>query len=392
MKVQKEKRISTPFWRDNRILPILFQIVFVIIVVAILSYFLKNAITGLNRLGINFGFHFLRRTASFNISESLIDYQPTDPYARAFLVGMLNTLRVALIGIMLATILGVFVGIGRLSKNWLIRKLTGLYIEVFRNTPLLVQIFIWYFAVILPLPQVQESFSIGHFYFNNRGISIPWFTTNDATVIWIVCFVLGIIGTVLMWKYQLNKQMKLGKRQFPSIWAAGVLFVSLLVAFLVTQSGPAHISTPELGNFNFTGGLRLSAEFLAILCGLVIYTATYIAEIVRAGIQSVAKGQSEAAQALGLKNSITMRLVILPQAVRIIIPPMTSQYLNLTKNSSLAIAVGYQELVSVGNTSMNQSGHAVEIFMLIILVYLLLSLTTSFFMNIFNRRSQLVER
>ncbi|MBM7540386.1 amino acid ABC transporter permease [Amphibacillus cookii] len=390
--MRESKRVSTPFWRDNRILPILFQIGFAILVVLFFGYLINNAITGLNRLGINFGFQFLRRTASFNISESLIDYQPTDTYARAMLVGVLNTLRIAVIGILLTTVLGVSVGIARLSNNWLVRKLSGLYIEVFRNTPLLVQIFIWYFAVILPLPQVQDSYSMGHFYFNNRGIAIPWFTTNSHTFIWVIVSIIGLISAVIIWKYQLNKQIKIGTRRFPAFWAIATLIISFSLAWVVTQSGPVHISQPELGNFNFSGGLRLSAEFLAILAGLVIYTATYIAEIVRAGIQSVNKGQTEAAQAIGLKSSTMMRLVILPQAVRIIIPPVTSQYLNLTKNSSLAIAVGYQELVSVGNTSLNQSGHAIEIIMIMIVVYLTLSLITSLFMNIFNKKTQLVER
>ncbi|WP_017471707.1 amino acid ABC transporter permease [Amphibacillus jilinensis] len=388
----RESKVSTPFWRDNRILPVLFQIGFAILVVLFFGYLISNAINGLNRLGINFGFQFLRRTASFNIAESLIDYQPTDTYARAMIVGVLNTLRIAVIGIILTTVLGVSVGIARLSNNWLVRKLSGLYIEVFRNTPLLVQIFIWYFAVILPLPQVQDSYSMGDFYFNNRGIAIPWFTANSHTFIWVIISIIGLVSAVIVWKYQLNKQLKLGTKRFPTLWAITTLIISFILAWLVTQSGPVHISRPELGNFNFSGGLRLSAEFLAILAGLVIYTATYIAEIVRAGIQSVNKGQTEAAQAIGLKSSTMMRLVILPQAVRIIIPPITSQYLNLTKNSSLAIAVGYQELVGVGNTSLNQSGHAIEIILIMIVVYLTLSLITSLFMNIFNKKTQLVER
>ncbi|MCZ0701774.1 general L-amino acid transport system permease protein [Natronobacillus azotifigens] len=390
--MSKKIGVSTPFWRDNRIIPILFQFVFVSIVVALGWFLISNAIAGLNRLGINFGFHFLRRTASFNISEAMISYEPTDTYARAFLVGILSTIRIAVIGIILTTILGVFVGIARLSNNWLVKKLSGLYIEIFRNTPLLVQILIWYFAVILPLPQVQDSIRIGSFYFNNRGAAIPWFTAHEGTIIWIIIFVIGIVGAILMWKYQLTQQMKAGKRKYPFIWSIGTLFVFILLAFIVTQSGPANISTPELGTFNFSGGLRISPEFAAILIGLVMYTATYIAEIVRAGIQSVSKGQTEASKALGIKNSTMMRLVILPQAVRIIIPPVTSQYLNLTKNSSLAIAVGYQELVSVGGTAMNQSGHSVEIILIMIFVYSTISLTTSLFMNIFNKRSQIVER
>lgn len=383
---------TTPFWRDTRIIPIIAQVIFALVVVTVCGYFINNAMNGLSRLGINFGFGFLKRTASFNITESIIEYQSTDTYARAILVGILNTLKIAGIGIFLTTILGVFVGIARLSKNWLVRKISGLYIEVFRNTPLLVQILIWYFAVILPLPHVTESMKLGSFHFNNRGAAIPWFTANEASTIWVILLVIGIVGSVLMWKYQLNRQLKQGRRTFPFLWTLTTFLLSCGVALLITQSGPANISTPELGTFNFSGGLRVSAEFAAILIGLVMYTATYIAEIVRAGIQSVSNGQTEAAKALGLKDSTLMRLVILPQAVRIIIPPITNQYLNLTKNSSLAIAVGYTELVSVGNTSMNQSGHAVEMILIMIVVYLTLSLTTSLFMNIFNKRSQIVER
>ncbi|WP_306291524.1 amino acid ABC transporter permease [Paraliobacillus ryukyuensis] len=388
----KKSHISTPFWRDNRMIPIMLQLFFAIFVLLICGYLINNALIGLERLGIDFGFDFLQRTSSFNISESLITFQPTDTYGRALLVGILNTLKVSIIGVILTTIVGVIVGIARLSNNWLVRKLSGLYIEIIRNTPLLVQLFIWYFAVLLTLPSAQESVSVAGFYFNNSGIAMPWFTTNDATAVWVSLFIIGVVGAIIIWVIQLKRQIKNGKRTFPFLWSLATLIIMLVIAFIVSGSAPVNIDNPVLGNFNFTGGLRISSEFTAILLGLVIYTATYIAEIVRGGIQSVSKGQTEAAKALGIKNSTMMRLIILPQAIRIIIPPVTSQYLNLTKNSSLAIAVGYQELVSVGNTSMNQSGHAIEIIIIMISVYLIVSLITSLAMNSFNRRMQLVER
>lgn len=392
IRLAKESHVTTPFWRDNRIFPIILQILFALLILSLFWFLINNALIGLDRLGIQFGFDFLQRTASFNISESMIDYQPTDTYLKAVLVGILNTLKVSILGICFTTIIGVFVGIARLSNNWLVQKLSGLYIEIFRNTPLLVQLFIWYFAVLLALPPANQSIQIGNFYFNNSGVAMPWIQSNQGTVLWVVFFLLGIVIAIITWKIQLKRQMQSGKRTYPLIWSFCSLFIGLLIAFSLTQSGPGVWDIPQLGNFNFTGGLRISAEFTAILLGLVIYTATYIAEIVRAGILSVSKGQTEAAKALGLKNSTMMRLIILPQAVRIIIPPVTSQYLNLTKNSSLAIAVGYQELVSVGNTSMNQSGHAIEMILIMISVYLILSLFTSIIMNVFNKRTQIVER
>nr|WP_204500540.1 ABC transporter permease subunit [Aquibacillus albus] len=370
----------------------MLQIIFVLIVLIVGGYLINNAIAGLERIGIELGLGFLGSTASFNISESLIDYQPTDTYGRAVMVGVLNTIKVSVIGIILATIIGIFVGIARLSNNWLVQKIAGLYIEIFRNTPLLVQIFIWYFAVFLKFPQVKEAFEIGPMYLSNRGAAIPWFELHSGSLIWSLLFIIGIIAAIIFWKTRLNTQVKTGERKYPFVWAIGSFITALILAFVFTQQGPVDMTYPVLGNFNFEGGHTVTPEFLAILIGLTAYTATYIAEIVRAGILSVSKGQKEAAKALGLKNSTTMRLVVFPQAIRIIIPPVTSQYLNLTKNSSLAVAVGYADLVSVGNTTLNQTGHAVEMILIMILVYLTLSLLTSLFMNIFNKKSQIVER
>ncbi|WP_117169887.1 amino acid ABC transporter permease [Paraliobacillus sediminis] len=390
--MNKEQTVRTPFWRDNRILPILFQVTFVIFIFLVGAYLINNARAGLDRIGMDLGVGFLNNTASFNISESMIDYQPTDTYLRAILVGILNTIKVAIIGIFFATLIGVFVGISRLSTNWLVQKLAGLYIDVFRNTPLLVQIFIWYFAVLLPLPAVEESVKIGPAFLSNRGIAIPWLNMNAHTFTWLLLFFIGLVGALILWKIKRTKQIETGNKKYPVVWGIGTLILSLLLAFVITVSGPVNIDTPVLGTFNFEGGYIISPEFLAVLLGLTIYTATYIAEIVRGGILSVAKGQKEAAKALGLKSSTTMRLVVFPQAVRIIIPPLTSQYLNLTKNSSLAIAAGYADLVFVANTTMNQAGHFIEMIVIMILVYLTLSLITSVFMNFYNAKSRLVER
>ncbi|QDP39986.1 amino acid ABC transporter permease [Radiobacillus deserti] len=384
--------VSTPFWRDNRVIPIIFQILFVIVVVSVIGYFINNALIALDQLGIPLGFEFLTNTASFNIGESLIEYQATDTYLRAVLVGLLNTVRVSLIGIIFATIIGFIVGIARLSSNWLVQKLASIYIEIFRNTPLLVQIFIWYFAVFLALPQVKEAIHLGPFHISNRGITMPWFVANDASRSWLITILIAIVLSIVLWKVVLKSQVMSGKRKFPSLWAIGGLLVPILLLFLVTHQGPANLEYPAMGNFGYTGGYNLSANFLAIFLGLTIYTATYIAEIVRGGILSVSKGQLEASNALGLKQSTTMRLVVLPQAIRIIIPPLTSQYLNLTKNSSLAIAAGFPDLVAVAETINNQTGRAIQSVVIMIIVYLVLSILTSIFMNIFNKKTQIVER
>lgn len=385
--------VSTPFWRDKRIIPILLQAIFAAIIIALIGYFLTNAVKGMEKIGIKLGFDFLNTTAGFNIGESLIDYKPSDSYGRAVLVGILNTVKVSVIGIILASILGIIIGIARLSNNWLARNVSGLYVEIFRNTPLLVQLFIWRFAIFANLPGAKESIELpGSILISNRGAAIPWFQATSAAAIWLILLIIGLVLAVFFWKTKLKAQVETGKRKYPFFWAVGSLIIALLAAFIATRQAPFTLDYPTIGKFNYDGGYVLTPEFAAILLGLVIYTATFIAEIVRAGIQAVQKGQVEAAKSLGLKNSTTLRLVIFPQAFRIIIPPVTSQYLNLAKNSSLAIAVGYPDLFSVDSTILNQSGRAVEMIAIMLLVYLTMSLITSLFMNIFNKRMQLVER
>ena len=385
-------KTSTPVWRDKRIVPIFLQLIFLLVVIVSGYFLIVNTLSGLNQIGMKLGFDFLKNTAGFTISESMIEFQPTDTYGKAIVAGILNTLRVAFFGIILTSILGSFIGIARLSSNWLVSRLAGIYIELFRNTPLLVQIFIWFFAVFLPMPRIQEALKVGPVYFSNRGIAIPWFETHSNTLLWILVGILGIIFTVFNYKLLLKKEMETGKRKFPLIGSVTFFLVITLGTFLTTQTGPVEIHTPIVEGRNFVGGYTLSPGFSAILLGLVIYTSTYIAEIIRAGISGVPKGQIEAAKALGLKSSTSLRLVIFPQAIRIIIPPLTSQYLNLIKNSSLAVAIGFQDIVSVGGTVMNQTGRMVEGVTIMIAVYLICSLVTSLLMNYFNKKAQLVER
>ncbi|MGM7682341.1 amino acid ABC transporter permease [Cytobacillus sp. Hm23] len=389
--MKKDVSVSTPFWRDKRVIPILLQLSFAVVVILFGAYFAINAINGLEKIGIAFGFSFLSQTAGFGISDSIIEYASTDTYGRALLVGIVNTLKVAFFGIIFATIIGIVAGISRLSSNWLVNKSSSIYIEVFRNTPLLVQIFIWYFAVLLQLPKIQEVES-NALIFTNRGVAIPWFTQTSGTLLWTILLLLGIILSIIMWRVQLKRQIDLGKRTYPFIWSAAVIIISMVAAFIVTQQAPFHLSTPSIEGKGFTGGYVLRPEFLALLMALSVYTSTYIAEVVRAGILGVKQGQKEAANALGLKPSTTMRLVVFPQAIRIIIPPVTSQYLNLIKNSSLGVAIGFQELVSVGKTTLGQNGRAIEVVLIWIAVYLLINLFTALLMNIFNKKVQIVER
>ncbi|MEK4968528.1 ABC transporter permease subunit [Cytobacillus sp. FSL R7-0696] len=388
----QKKSISPPFWRNKKIIPIILQVVFAIIVLVFGYLLIDNALSGLRQIGLQLGFDFLANTAGFSISEAMIDYQPTDTYGKALLIGMLNTLRVAFFGIILTTILGLIVGLSRMSNNWLLSKIAGVYIEIFRNTPLLVQIFIWFYAVFLPMPKIQEALQIGPMLFSNRGTAIPWYEKNQGILLWGILFLVSLVIALFVYRLMLKKQIESGKKNFPSLWALGVIVVIAIISYVVTGNTPVTFHAPSVAGNGFDGGFVLSPGFSAILLGLVIYTSTFIAEIIRAGVNGVNKGQSEAAKALGLKNSTALRLVIFPQAIRIIIPPLTSQYLNLTKNSSLAVAVGYQEIVSIGNTVMNQAGRPIEAIAIMIAVYLTFSLITSLFMNYFNKKAQLVER
>ncbi len=464
---------TIPFYRDTRVLAVIAQVLFAVFVVLLLGYFIRNMILGLRASNIPMGWGFLQQEAGFAISEGPT-FAPADTYLKAYMVGVANTLRIAVSGIILATLLGLFVGLARLSSNWLLRTLAIGYIELIRNTPLLVQLFFWYFAVILKLPDAQESISIpGLGFLSNRGTALTWIYISDVGrgwLYWLLAAFLAAIVLGVIRRRQLDRQGRVGSTL---TWAIPTFLVVAIIGYFVVSAtaslpdtvaydlrrgdrgilyidanangeydaqedrllsyvpvtlldendtvlgstttdadgefrffeldregstiqwevpDPLVISRPQIQGFNFRGGQALSPEFFALLLGLVIYTGAFIAEIVRAGINAVAKGQWEASRALGLSAGQTLRMIVLPQALRVIIPPMTSQYLNLTKNSSLAIAVGYPDLFNVSRTMFNQSGAAIQVFIMIMSTYLTISLLTSLFMNWYNKRVALVER
>lgn len=388
---------QVPFYRDVKVLAILAQAAFVVLVGLFFWYLYSNMMQGLRRINIPLRFDFLRLTAGFAISESPITYQPTDTYSRAFLVGIANTLRVSVIGIILATALGILVGLGRLSSNWLLRVVAGGYVAIIRNTPLLVQLIFWYIAVILKLPRVRDAVGVpGFIAASNRGLAVAWPRAGEsfgAFRPWLYAALLVGALVFVARRWQLARADRPGAAlRWGLLAAALTAVVGGVVAQAVTGTSPLVIDRPQMGGFNLTGGVTLSPEFFALLLGLTIYTAAFIAEIIRAGIQAVHKGQREAARALGLSPMHTIRLVIFPQALRVIIPPLTNQYLNLTKNSSLGIAVGYFDLFNVSNTIANQSGRSVQVVAILMASYLSLSLITSALMNFYNRRIRLIER
>jgi general L-amino acid transport system permease protein len=354
-------------------------------------YLVSNTMTNLEARRIASGFGFLGREAGLPIGEAMIAYAPTDSYQRALFVGLLNTLKVAVVGIVLATVLGTLIGIARLSKNWLLAKIASTYVEVVRNTPLLLQLFLWY-TLLQGLPGPRQAIRFGEgLFLSNRGIKVPWPVWDDLHLFVVGALVAGIIGAIVYTRTANAKQAATGKR--PPVLLPNIgLIVLLPIVVWLALGAPLVWDTPVLRGFNFVGGATLTPEFAALTIGLVVYTAAFIAEIVRAGILAVAKGQWEAAQALGLHNDRVLNLIILPQALRVIIPPMTSQYLNVTKNSSLAVAIGYPDIVSVANTTLNQTGQAIEGIAIIMAAYLTVSLSISFFMNWYNKRIALVER
>ncbi|MFB8790393.1 MAG: ABC transporter permease subunit [Potamolinea sp.] len=380
--------------RDSRFWKIAIQVIAVVLVVTVVAIIADNLLYNLEQLGMNLGFDFLNSQASFDIGETLISYQPSDNYARAIFVGLVNSLRVMIIGLVLATIVGLLVGIARLSDNWLLRNIALVYVETFRNVPLLLQLFFWYFAFFLPLPPIEKAITLpGAIYLTGKGIALPWLAATKGTGIWLILLALGILGAVLLWRWRTRLMIEQGQEGKQILWAIGAIALSALVAFILTQTAPFFLTIPQITNSSqFKDGLVISPELGALLLGLVIYTASFIAEIVRGGIQSVPKGQIEAAQSLGIKPGLTMRMVVLPQALRVIIPPLTSQYLNLAKNSSLAIAIGYPDIYFVASTTLNQTGRAVEVVLLVVITYLIISLTISLLMNLYNQSVQLKER
>ena len=388
-----QRSALTSLWRNELFRSIVLQVVVGVILLAAVLFFVHNTAVNLEKRGIASGFDFLSGTSGFDISISLIPYTLQSTYGRAFLVGLMNTLLVSAIGIVLATIIGFIVGIARLSKNVLVAALAAAYVDVIRNIPLLAQIIFWYFGVLTSLPGVRQSISIfGAFFLNTRGLYMPAPILQPGFWVIPTAFIAGILATIGIARWAKRRQDLTGQ-QFPTFWTGIGLILGLPV--LIGLVGGFHLdwSMARLQGFNFVGGMDILPEFVAILLALSIYTAAFIAENVRGGIQAISHGQTEAALALGLRGTQTTRLVILPQALRIIVPPLTSQYLNLTKNSSLAVIIGYPELVSVFmGTVLNQTGQAVEVIAITMSVYLVISLVISAFMNWYNRRIALVER
>ncbi len=384
---------KTPLWRLPAFRAAAFQILLVLGILAFGYYMFSNTLQNMESRGITTGFGFLSNEAGFGILKSLIEYDETHTYGRTFLVGLLNTLLVAGLGIFFATFIGFFVGVARLSHNWLIARLATVYIETFRNIPLLLQIMFWYFAVLRPLPLPRQSLSLGDAVFlNNRGLFVPEPVAEDGFGLVWLAFLIAAVAVVVIARWAHRRQDLTGQ-QFP-IWSVGLgLILGLpLLVFWLTGS-PMHLEYPALKGFNFRGGMEVIPELAALVLALSIYTGAFIAEAVRSGIMSVTHGQTEAAYALGLRPRVTLKLVIIPQSMRVIIPQLTSQYLNLTKNSSLATAIGYPDLVNVfAGTTLNQTGQAVEVIAMTMGVYLTISLLISMFMNWYNKRKMLVER
>ena len=386
-------RRGVPFWRDAVVLQWAAQIVSAVLVVGVALLLGSNILRAANARGLGLGFGFIKQAAGFPLPESILPYDPSKPFGLAFLIGLLHTLRVAAVGIVLATLLGIVAALARVSSNWLVTKIASGYIETIRNIPLAVQLFFWYFAVFQQLPSVQESLALpGPIYLSQRGLYTVWATPTPTFWSWMIFVGAGVVLSGALHAVLLRYQLRTGRATYPVTVAAAVLVLLPVAGWLIVGESPLSTTVPVLGKFNFTGGLALTPEFTALLAGLVIYTGAFIAEVVRAGILAVQRGQAEAAKALGLKPLQVLRLVIIPQALRVIIPPLISQYLNLTKNSSLALLIGYPDLFFVGKTTINQAGRAVPVFVLMMACYMAISLITSLVMNVYNRRVRLVER
>ena len=378
-------------WRSQAFRGIVYQVLALSLIALALGYLMHNTLENMRVRGIKSGFDFIAQTAGFAIGESLIPFDSAESYGKAFIVGLSNTLRVAVVGIVLATLLGTVVGIARLSRNPLVRGLATFYVELLRNVPLLLQLFIWYFVLTEMLPPLEEALHAGGFYFSKNGLQFPiphWEPGHAGTLAGLGA---GFVAA-LVWRARARRRFEATGELAP-VWLPGLAMMlgGALLGWLAGGS-PSGLDIPEKTEISVVGGGAVTPEFLTVLIGLTTYTAAYIAEVVRAGIQSVPYGQHEAGAALGLSRTQELRLVQLPQALRVIIPPLTSQYLNLTKNSSLAVAVGYPDLVSIANTSLNQTGRAIECIAIVMAIYLTLSLATSAFMNWYNRRAAIRER
>ncbi len=382
-----------PFYRDERVLKAIAQIVSAALIIAAVVWAVINFLKAAEARSMTLTFDFLKEAAGFPISNPPIEYEPSMTFGRAFLVGLVNTLLVSVFGVIGATLLGTLIALARLSSNWLLSRIALAYIEFHRNIPLLVLLFIWYFTVFAQLPQVADSIVWpGPIYISKRGFYLTWPRLTDTGMPFAILLGIGILAAIIVYIILRRRREITGKETYYFPISIGLLMIFPLIGWFLCGGTPLWLDVPKLDGFNFQGGLRFTPEFSALFVGLTMYTAAFIAEIVRAGIQAVDRGQIEAARAVGLSTIQVLSLVIIPQALRVIIPPMISQYLNLTKNSSLALAVGFQELFSVGKIAINQAGRAVPVFALVMITYLTMSLLTSFVLNIYNRRIQFVTR
>lgn len=388
-----QESTKIPFYRDERVLNIIAQVISSLLVLGLLVWGALNFLNAAEARNMTLNFDFLEDAAGFPISNPPIEYEPSMSYARAFYVGLVNTLLVSVTGIVAATIIGTLLALARLSSNWLLSRLALVYIEFNRNIPLLVLLFILYFVVFGQLPDVDNSIvGPGPSYLNRRGIYMTWPRLTETGMPFVIFLSIGFILAIILYILLRRRRELTGQNTYFAQVSVGVVIFSGVLGWVFSGGTPFQLSIPAIDGFNFQGGLRLTPEFAGMFIGLTTYTAAFIAEVVRAGIQAVDRGQIEAARAVGLTTTQVLSLVILPQALRVIIPPMISQYLNLTKNSSLALAIGYQDVFSVGKIAINQSGRAVPIFALVMLTYLTLSLITSYVINLYNRRIQFVTR
>ena len=378
-------------WRSQAFRGLIYQLLAAGLIGFVVWFLAKNTMHNMQVRGIQSGFDFLTQPAGFDIGEGLYPFDSGEPYWRAFLMGVVNTLRVAVIGIVLTTVLGTLLGVGRFSRNALVRGLCSAYVELFRNVPILLQLLTWYLVLTETLPASYEPWKAGPFFLSKGGLNFPipvWATGHGVAAVGL------LLGCVAAWAYRrwAMRQFEATGRIRSTFWVPVAVVVAGGLLGWLAGGAPAQMNSPIKGEFAIENGGALTPEFLAVLLGLTFYTAAFVAEVVRAGIQSVSGGQGEAAAALGLNRSQQMRLVMLPQALRVIIPPLTSQYLNLTKNSSLAVAIGYPDVVSISNTALNQTGRAVECISIVMLVYLSTSLITSLLMNWYNARAAIKER
>ena len=378
-------------WRSQAFRGLIYQILAVGAIVVVVWFLAHNTLNNMKIRGIQSGFDFLTGPAGFDIGESLYPFDSAEPYWQAFLVGLTNTLRVAILGIILTTILGTLLGVGRFSRNALVRGVCYAYVEFFRNIPVLLQLLMWYLFFTEALPAMSEAWSVGPFFLSKGGLSFPvpvWATGQ----LWAAIGLVAGVAAAFVYRRWAQRQFEATGQLKSMFWIpVAICLIAGLLGWLA-GGAPTAFEVPIRGEFSIEKGGSLTPEFLSVLLGLTVYTAAFVAEVVRSGIQSVARGQIEAAAALGLNPSQSMRLVTLPQALRVIIPPMTNQFLNLTKNSSLAVAIGYPDVVSIANTALNQTGRAVECIAIVMLVYLTTSLTTSLLMNWYNTRSAIQER